>query len=152
MSTDSPAQPQKLSAKQQRFVDAYIGEARFNASEAVRLAGYATRNANDLGYQLRNTPHIRARIDELLEAHTLRSTEVLRELTDVAMRGLHEFVEVTKYDKEGNPIAARMDASAKMKALELLGKSQGLFTDKQQIELDGGMRIEIVGMADEELP
>lgn len=131
MSADSDPQP-KLSDKQKRFIDAYVGEARFNASEAVRLAGYATKNPNDLGYQLRHTPHIRARIDELLEANTLRAPEILRELTDVGMRDLQEFVEISRYDKEGNPVAARMDASAKMKALELLGKSQSLFTDRVQ--------------------
>lgn len=145
-------EPQKLTTKQQRFVDAYVGEARFNASEAVRLAGYVTKNADSLGYQLRNTPSVRARIDELLEAHTLRSPEVLRELTDVAMRGLDAFIEVTRFDKDGNPIAAKMDATAKMKALELVGKAYGLFTDKQQIDFDGGVRVEIVGVPDEELP
>jgi len=132
----SPEQSKKMTPKQQRFVDAYVGEARFNASRAVIEAGYVTKNPNDLGYQLRNTPHVRARIDEILENETLRAPEILRELTDVAMRGLDEFIEVTRYDKEGNPVAARMDASAKMKALELLGKNQSLFVDKVEQTID----------------
>lgn len=139
----------KLTAKQQRFVDAYVGEARFNASEAVRLAGYKTKNPDVMGYQLRNTSYIRARIDEVLEANTLRSTEILHELTDVAMRGLHEFIEITRYDKDGNPVAAKMDAGAKMKALELLGKHHSLFTDN--IAMSGGIDIQIVGVDTEKL-
>lgn len=133
MSDDIPSHP-KITTKQQRFIDAYVGTARFNASEAVRIAGYATKNPNDLGYQLRKTPHIRARIDERLEAGTLRAPEVLHELTDVAMRELHEFIEITRYDKEGNPVAAKMDASAKMKALELLGKHHQLFSDRMALD------------------
>jgi phage terminase small subunit len=129
---DSPEQPKPkaLSGKQKAFVEAYVGEARFNASKAVILAGYETKNPNDLGYQLRNTPHIRARIDELLEANTLSPGEVLRELTDVGMRELHEFVTITRFDADGNPIAAKMDATAKIKSLELVGKAHGIFTEK----------------------
>jgi phage terminase small subunit len=138
MSAESPDQP-KITAKQAAFIRAYVGPARFNASKAVRLAGYETKNPNDLGYQLRNTPHIRARIDEILEAETLTSTEILHELTDVAMRGLDEFVEVTRYDKDGNPVAAKMDARAKMEALKLLGQNKVLFTEKRELSgPDGG--------------
>lgn len=129
--SDAPAQL-KITDKQRRFIEAYCGEARFNKTEAARLAGYAPKSARKIGSDLYKTPHIRARIDEVLEENTLSSTEVLRELTDVGMRALDDFIEITRYDKEGNPIAARMDASAKMKALELLGKHHQLFTDKIQ--------------------
>lgn len=152
VSGDPAEQPKKLTPMQQRFVTFYTGEARFNASEAARLAGYSEKTAGQKGFELKNIEAIRARIDEVLEAETLRASEILHELTDVAMRGLHEFIEITRFDKDGNPVAAKMDAGAKMKALELLGKNRQLFTDKQQIELDGGLRVEIVGMADEELP
>ncbi len=135
---------QPLTPKQRKFVDAYVGLARFNASEAVRLAGYTTKNANDLGYQLRNTPHVRARIDEILEANTITTTELLRELSDVGMRGIDEFVEIARYDKDGNPVAARMDLGAKMKALELLGKSRGLFVDRQDVTVGGSLTREYV--------
>lgn len=131
MSEDSAPQP-NITLKQQRFIDAYVGEARFNASEAARMAGYSEKSAARIGHDLKKTPYIRARIDELLDENTLSAPEILRELTDVAMRGLHEFIEITKYDKDGNPVAAKMDASAKMKALELSGKHKSLFTDKVQ--------------------
>lgn len=143
------ASPHKLTPLQQRFVDAYVGEARFNASEAARIAGYSEKTAGQKGHELKNIESIRARIDEVLETNTLRSNEILRELTDVAMRGLHEFIEITRYDKDGNPVAAKMDASAKMKALELLGKHRSLFTDN--VALTGGIDINIVGVDTEKL-
>ena len=150
MSIPSDEQP-KLTPKQDRFVRAYCGEARFNASKAVILAGYQTKNPNDLGYQLRNAPHIRARIDAVLEATTLTGREILQELTDVAMRGLGEYVEIVATDKDGIPIAAKMDAHAKMKALELLGKSRQLFTDNVNLHGDLGVTYEIVGISDPDL-
>lgn len=119
---------------QQKFVDAYCGPARFNASKAARLAGYSEKSAGRIGHELKNTQHIRARIDAHLDANTLTAPEILHELTDVAMRALDEYVEITRYDEDGNPVAAKMDAHAKMKALELLGKARALFVDKQVIE------------------
>lgn len=131
--TDSSSPPQpKLTAKQERFANAYVGKARCNASEAARLAGYSEKSASVIGHDLKKTSHIRARIDELLQANTLSPVEVLRELTDVGMRGLHEFVTITRFDADGNPVAAKMDASAKIKSLELIGKAYGQFTDKVQ--------------------
>jgi len=139
-SQDTPTPKSKpLTPRQRQFVDAYVGKARFNATQAAIQAGYSPKTAGQKGHELKNIEAIRARIDEVLEAHTITSTEVLRELTDVGMRGLHEFIEITRYDKDGNPIAAKMDASAKMKALELLGKSQRLFSDRvEHTGADGG--------------
>lgn len=147
-SPDSPEQS-KLTAKQKRFIDAYVGKARFNASRAVVLAGYETKQPNVLGYQLRNTTHIRARIDEILEAETLTATEILHELTDVAMRDLDEEVEIRRFGKDdnGNPIlSARMDARAKMEALKLLGQNKIMFTEKRELSGPDGtaLRIEVV--------
>lgn len=129
---DSPEQPKTraLSGKQRAFVLAYVGEARFNATEAARMAGY--KDPEQSGWENKQNLEIRARIDELLEANTLSPAEVLRELTDVGMRGLHEFVTITRYDADGNPVAAKMDASAKIKSLELIGKAHGQFTEKVQ--------------------
>ncbi len=60
------------------------------------------------------------------------------------MRGIDEFVEIARYDKDGNPVAARMDLGAKMKALELLGKSRGLFVDRQDVTVGGSLTREYV--------
>lgn len=137
---DSPDQP-KLTPKQELFVAEYCGAARFNATLAAKRAGYSEKTAYSKGHELKNIEAIRARIDEMLTAHTLTSTEILRELTDVGIRRLNEFIDIVRYDKDGNPIAAKMDATAKMKALELLGKHRALFTDK--VEHSGSVAVPI---------
>lgn len=139
----------KLTDKQRRFVDAYCGPARFNATRAAVMAGYAEKSAYQKGYELKNVEDVRAHIDAYLNTDSMTTTEILHELTDVARRPIDSFIEVREY---GQDVSAKMDANAKMKALELLGKAHQMFTDKQQIEMDGGLRVEIVGMADEDLP
>lgn len=109
------------------------------------MAGYSEKTAGQKGYELKNIEAIRARIDALLDANSLRATEILHELTDVAMRGLDEEVEVRRYGEE---LSARMDASAKMKALELLGKHHKLFTDK----VDHGGEIAMVPIREIQVP
>lgn len=135
---EPPAQP-KLTTRQERFVDAYCTTARFNASEAARLAGYSERTAGQKGFELKNIEAVRTCINQRLVDNTLNAPEILHELTDVAMRGLHEFIEATRFDKDGEPLAAKMDASAKMKALELLGKHHQLFSEN--LNIHGGIEI-----------
>lgn len=149
---DPSPQPTKrqLSGKQRAFIDAYIGPARFNATEAARIAGYS--DPQQSGWENKQNPDIRARIDAFLDAETVTATEILHELTDVGMRGLHEFVTITRYDADGNPISAKMDASAKLKALELLGKNRGMFTDKVDVTGDLGVTYELVGIDPAEMP
>lgn len=146
MDSSSQAKPEQksLTPKQRLFIDAYVGEACFNATRAAILAGYSEKSAAKIGHDLKKTPYIRARIDEILDANTITTTELLRELSDVGMRGLHEFIEITRYDKDGNPVAARMDAGAKLKALELLGKSRSLFVERQDVTVGGSLTREYV--------
>lgn len=138
----------KLTDRERRFVEFYTGEAAGNASKAARLAGYAEKKGQ-LGWELKQKPEIRAHIDAILDAESMTQSEIRHELTAVARRPLESCVEVHEY---GQTVSARMDASAKMKALELLGKAHQMFTDKQSIDFDGGLKIEIAGMADDELP
>lgn len=140
---DGAEQPKKLPPKQEAFVLAYIGEARFNASLAARMAGY--KDDANAGWRLRMNAEVRARIDQFLEAVTLTAKEVLAELTDVANAPFRDFVEVLKYDKKGNPLLVKMDLSSKVKSLELLGKHHQLFSEN--LNISGGLEIrEFVGI------
>src|SRR4051812_10428967 len=109
-----------LKDKQEAFVLAYIGEARFNASEAARIAGFGS--AGQAGYELLKKPQIRARIDKYLEAETLNAKEVLAELADIAKAEWKHFITVKVDRKTGEEIEVKMDLSNKVKSLELLGK------------------------------
>jgi hypothetical protein len=75
----------------------------------------------------------------------LGAKEVLAELTDVATAEWRDFVEVLLRDDDGKPIKTRMDLSAKIKSLELLGKHHQLFSDN--LNINGGIEIhEFVGI------
>lgn len=124
----------QLTPKQQRFLDAYLGEARGNGAEAARIAGYSDPEIS--AFDCKRNPVIRARIEERLLAESLSSAEVLRELTDVATAPTEHFMTVVhgeERDRQGNviaPMQVKLDYSSKVKSLELLGKYHKLFTDK----------------------
>lgn len=131
----------RLTLKQERFIAAYLGEAKGNATEAARKAGYAG-NTDTLkvdGARLLANANIRARIDEVLQAESMSSAEVLRELTDVAKAEWGAFVLYTTDPKTGQEIPVKMDLGGKVKALELLGKYHKMFTDK--VEHGGGVTV-----------
>jgi phage terminase small subunit len=120
-----------LKDKQEAFVLAYIGEARFNASEAARIAGFDSPGQQ--GYRLLKNVQIRARIDKYLEVETLNAKEVLAELTDVAKAPFRDYIEILARNEKGEPIRVKMDLSSKVKSLELLGKHHKLFTDNVEV-------------------
>lgn len=124
---DSSEEARPLSVKQRRFADFYLGEARGNATQAARLAGYS--DPEQSAFANKQNVAVRAYIDERLMAETMSAAEVLRELTDVASAEWQDFIEV-KTDKHGRRLMVKMDLTNKVKSLELLGKHHKLFTDK----------------------
>jgi phage terminase small subunit len=127
--------------KYEAFVMAYTGDARFNAKKAAVAAGYAPSTGAG---KLLHHPAIRARINAHLAAMSMSSQEVLALLAEVARRDLSECIEVRTTSK--GVVTARMDASAKMKALELLGKAHGLFSER--VQHSGSIRREYVIVSD----
>lgn len=73
----------ELTAKQKVFVSAYLGESRFNATEAARIAGYggdyATLRA--IGSENLTKPNIASVIDERLKSFHMGASEVLARLS-----------------------------------------------------------------------
>lgn len=68
------APKRSLTPKQRLFIDAYLGDCRFNASAAALAAGYSVRqSASDV----LSNPAVRARIDERLAASAASADEVL---------------------------------------------------------------------------
>lgn len=79
-----------MTDKQQLFVNAYLGHANLNATEAARIAGY--RFPNVQGSQLKKEPDIAAAIASRLKEQTLAADEVLRILSDQARGTLMHFI------------------------------------------------------------
>ncbi|MCC6314200.1 MAG: terminase small subunit [Thermomicrobiales bacterium] len=140
-----------LTTKQEAFVDAYIGEARFNATKAALMAGYSERSARQEGSRLLSNDDISARISEELRRRSMPGDAVLAELTDIATANWREFVTIKTNPKTGAQIEVSMDLGAKVKSLEILAKAHGLLTDK--IDLTGNLTatVELVGVAAEDV-
>lgn len=139
----------KLTLKQQRFVDEYIISG--NATQAYRKAGYSAKSDNvawsEASKLLRN-PKVKAELDkrnaEIQSAKTMDMQEVMERL---AAMGRGETTEETVTNK-GDVIETSTRNADKLKALELIGKRFGAWTDKK--EVNGNLDIDIgVGEYDE---
>lgn len=133
----------KLTEKQKRFADYYIETG--NATEAAIKAGYSRKTAKEMGYENLTKPHIKAYIDERIremdEKRIMKAEEVMQLLTAIARNEVKEEVVVFG---DGMSVIEEKGISAKdrLKALELIGKRYGLWTDKQQIE--GEVQVNII--------
>jgi phage terminase small subunit len=78
-----------LTGRQRKFVDAYLGRANGNATEAARIAGYGS--PSEAGYAtLRNT-QVRAAIDAALAEGAMTAKETLWRLTRIARGDIGDF-------------------------------------------------------------
>lgn len=104
----------KLTPKQQLFVEAYLGVASGNATEAARLAGYAGNDntLKSVGAENLTKPDIAAAVGAKLEVvkGCLDADAVLTRISTLA----------DDADRDGD----------KLKALELLGKYHKLFVER----------------------
>lgn len=113
-----------LTDKQQRFVDEYLVD--LNASAAARRAGYSEKTAGHIAKQLVTKTSIAQAIAEKMQDLQQR-TEITQEYV---LSRLKEIVERTT-QHEG---ADEYDPRAAVKALELLGKHLGLYTEKVSLK------------------
>jgi phage terminase small subunit len=118
----------ELSTKRKAFIAAYLGDARGNATEAARIAGYAKPKQE--GSRLLSNADIAAQVSQHVAEKFATADDVLKELADVAFADWRDFVDVLAYDREGRPLKVKMDLTNKVKALELLGKHHQLFADR----------------------
>lgn len=109
---------EKLTPKQRRFVEAYAASG--NATQAAIEAGYSARNAGKIGPRLVGKSGIAEAIKALSEQESGRniaSAEERQEFWSKVMRG--------KVDGA--------DLSHRLKASELLGKAQGDFLNRHEL-------------------
>lgn len=137
-----------LTHKQQVFINAYLGEARGNATEAARIAGYKQPVVQ--GYENLRKPHIAALVREPVEAMGITVEKVLNELADIGFSPWRDFL-IIKRNMKGEEVEVRMDLTNKVRSLELLGKHLGMFTERVEVDVRqvevrlNGMDIESFG-------
>ena len=146
----------KLSAKQQRFVDEYCVD--FNGTKAAIRAGYAANSAFVQAARLLSYDKIKKALDEkrleIAEESKLKVSDVIDELRNIAFSDITQVVSFSaskakvKSSRKLSEDAKKTIASVsqtqngltiklhdKVKALELLGRYLNIFTDR--VEVDG---------------
>ncbi|WP_333604288.1 terminase small subunit [Lactobacillus acetotolerans] len=127
MTIDKP-----LTEMQRRFCEHYIVSG--NATDAAKRAGYSPHSAANTGYSTLKKPQIQKYLAELSRDRNndliANQEEVLKFLTNVMRGETSETVATAKGLYEGVEIQAK----DKIKAAELLGKREGLWIDKHELE------------------
>jgi phage terminase small subunit len=153
----------KLTAKQKRFVEEYLLD--LNATQAAIRAGYSTDSAGSIGSEIMQKPEIRACIDAAIAKRSKRTgvnqDRVIRELARLAFVNAADVIDsknaTVREDATEDDLAAiasvkvkvvqgdfdsterEIKLADKLKALELLGKHLGMYTEK--VEHSGSVDI-----------
>lgn len=141
-----------MTDKQKTFVNYYLGKARFNATKAARLAGFAHPNVQ--GAQLKAIPEIAEAIRGRLEAETISANECLHILSEQATANIRDFIsplpmgqwtfDIEDEDKPMHLVKSLAQGRSGVK-IELydaqnaaiqIGRHYKLFTDRQEIEAE----------------
>jgi phage terminase small subunit len=156
----------RLTARQKKFCDEYLID--LNATQAAIRAGYSPNSAGAIGGENLKKPEIRARIDAALAEQSRRTgvtaDRVVRELARVAFVNAEDVIDFdtatikngssrddtaaiasvkvkTIPTTDGEGIEREIRLADKLKALELLGKRFGMFTDNVNVSGDIGVTI-----------
>jgi phage terminase small subunit len=150
----------KLTDRQEMFVNMYF-ECGLNATAAAKQAGYSEKTARQQGSRLLSDVDIAAHIRARMDKEAMSANEVLHRLAMIARGDFGELV-----DDNGNPsikdakgtgrsqlikrikqrsvtteqsdiAETEVEILDSLKALELLGKAHGIFTDKTDITSGG---------------
>ena len=125
----------KLTAKQQAFVDHFNG----NATEAAIKAGYSEKNARNTGCRMLTNANVLAAIKKRQEKPRALRIATREERQAFWTRVLMGQELETKYDSEGNEYKKTPEMRDRLKASELLAKSDCDFINK--VELSGGVTV-----------
>lgn len=126
---EEAANPRKLTEKERRFVEAYMGEAAGNGTKAAEIAGYKARSKTALAQQAHYTlkkPKVRQELEERVKSDPLVASrqEIQHWLTKIV---------------RGEDV---LDALAKdrIKSAELILKTRGELLDRREEKTESTVR------------
>lgn len=137
----------KLTDKQAAFVREYLVD--LNATQAAIRAGYSERTAYSVGQRLLKKVEIQRAVAaaQAKRAQRVEVTQdyVISNLVEIVERSMQRAPVTNRKgeqikDSKGRDVWC-FDAKGANRALELLGKHLGVFTDKVQTEVSGGLSI-----------
>ncbi|WP_346703891.1 terminase small subunit [Ligilactobacillus agilis] len=135
---------ERLSKKQQAWLDFYCSVSKMNATDAARRAGYKDPYKSGFENSKKLQKQISQRMQELQKksgASIMSQQELAEFFSNVTMGKETEKVVANT----GKVVEVPVSMRDRIKTAELLGKSYGMFTDKK--EVTGGLEIN-VGVGD----
>ena len=156
----------KLTDKQQRFVDEYLID--LNATQAAIRAGYSTKTADQQGSRMLANVKVKQAVAEKQAQRSKRTgvnqDRVVLELAKVAFAKMTDIVdsngkikedaspddlaciESIKYkesdNESGGSVEREVKIASKLKALELLGKHLGMWSDKFNVTVEKSEKLD----------
>lgn len=132
-----------LNLKQDLFCREYLVD--LNATKAAIRAGYSQKTAKQIGQRLLKTTKVNNTIQELqldkIERLNLSTDEIIINLKSIVERCMQA---EPILDKDGRPTGLyRFNAAGAIRALELLGRHIGMFSDKLNVEHKGDVAIKV---------
>ncbi len=150
-----------LTRKQRAFCEEYVKN--FNGAQSAVRAGFAEKSANRAATRLLSLDHVQSYLGELLEEAAERNgvqvDEIVQELKRIAFADIGEFgkitekgellvkrfdellpeqrkciAEIVRTETNQGAVSFRFKLHDKMRALEMLGKYKGMFTEKREID------------------
>ena len=156
----------KLSQKKKRFIEEYLID--LNATQAAIRAGYSPDTANEQGSQNLAKLSVRNEIDKAIAERSKRTgvnaDRVVRELAKIAFSKATDIIDFrdgtllpdindddlaviqsvkvkTSTSDTGESTEREIKLADKLKALELLGRHLGIYTDKSKIEVEPSQKF-----------
>jgi phage terminase small subunit len=157
-----------LTKKQKRFVEEYLVD--LNATQAAIRAGYSPQTARDIGCENLTKPNIQNAIATAMAERSRRTginqDRVIQEIAKLAFLNPVDVIDMDEATikgeanrddtaciasvkvkvipgEDGNITEREIKTYDKLKALELLGKHLGMFSDKLKVE--GAIPVVIFG-------
>ncbi len=119
-----------MTPKQAAFVDEYLID--LNSSQAAVRAGYKG-DPNTIGPRLLANVGIKSAIEEKIIARQER-TEITQDVVLRDIETIKRSAMTMTADKDGNPVMVNYNAA--LKACELQGRHNGMFTDKMALTIE----------------
>lgn len=157
-----------MTKKQKRFVEEYLID--LNATQAAIRAGYSPDTAQQMGSENLSKPVIKNAIDKTIAERSRRTginqDRVIQEIAKLAFLNPIDVIDMDEATikgeanrddtaciasvkvkvipgEDGNITEREVKTYDKLKALELLGKHLGMFTDK--LKMEGNVPVVIMG-------
>jgi phage terminase small subunit len=135
-----------LTQRQRAFCHEYLVD--LNATQAAIRAGYSRRTANEQAARALAKVSVQAEVQRLLEERKKRvgvdADFVVRTLVENVQRSMQAVpVRVANGEAIGE---YRYDGHVVNKALELLGRHLGIFSDRVKHEFGGGVQLDFVSL------